>query len=152
MAFLSRFKLDEDIRRYNDEIAGKRSLLESSMAFEEDFNKVKAKIAAAKELEKEGISAEVVDPRTLLPLDIDTIATSVRKTHRVLTVSEDCKTGGAGAEIAMQIIERCFDDLDAPPVRLAGADVPMPKAPNLEAMAIPSTEDIVREAKAVLGK
>jgi len=109
-------------------------------------------LEAAKELEKEGISAEVVDPRTLLPLDIDTIATSVRKTHRVLTVSEDCKTGGAGAEISMQIIERCFDDLDAPPVRLAGADVPMPKAPNLEAMAIPSTEDIVREAKAVLGK
>ncbi len=106
---------------------------------------------AAKELEKEGIDVEVVDPRTLLPLDIGTISDSVKKTHRVLVVSEDCKTGGTGAEIGMQIMENCFDYLDAPVVRLAGADVPMPKSPVLEKLAIPDKDDIIKKVKEILG-
>jgi pyruvate/2-oxoglutarate/acetoin dehydrogenase E1 component len=100
-------------------------------------------VDAARELADEGISVEVVDPRTLAPLDIDTIAGSVRKTHRAVIVHEACRTGGFGAEIGMRIMETAFDSLDAPIVRVCGADVPMPKAPNLEKLAIPSKEAIM---------
>lgn len=107
-------------------------------------------LQAAEILEKEGISVEVVDLRTLLPLDKETIKKSVMKTNRAVIVEEDTKTAGAGAEIGMTIIEECFDYLDAPVKRIAGADVPMPKAPNLEKLAIPSVESIVEGVKEVL--
>ncbi len=102
---------------------------------------------AAKLLEKEGISAEIVDLRTLLPMDIETVVNSVRKTNRVMIVEEDCKTGGTGAEISTQIMENAFDYLDAPVVRVAGEDVPMPKSPVLEKLAIPDTDRICKAAR-----
>ncbi len=108
-------------------------------------------LEAANRLAKEGIEAEVVDPRTLLPLDIETIAESLKKTHRAAIVEEDTKTGGTGAEIGMQIMENCFDYLDAPVLRIAGADVPMPKSPVLEKLAIPQPERIYQEIKNLLG-
>ncbi len=102
--------------------------------------------AAAEKLEKEGISVEIVDPRTLNPLDIHTIVASVKKTHRVIVVEEDWKTGGVGAEISSQIYEHAFTALDAPIMRVAGKDTPMPYAKNLELAAIPQVEDIIRAA------
>ncbi|MCX7706191.1 MAG: dehydrogenase, partial [bacterium] len=107
-------------------------------------------LQAAEILEKDGISVEVVDLRTLLPLDKKTIKDSVMKTNRVVIVEEDTKTAGAGAEIGMTVIEECFDYLDAPVKRIAGADVPMPKAPNLEKLAIPSVESIIEGIKEVI--
>ena len=107
-------------------------------------------LEAADELEKEGISTEVIDLRSLFPLDIETIIASVKKTNRVVIVEEDCKTGGVGAEVGMQIMENTFDYLDAPIKRVAGADVPMPKSPNLEKLAIPDKERIVKAVKETL--
>lgn len=109
-------------------------------------------LEAAKELEEEGISVEVIDLRTLLPLDIKTIVNSVKKTNKVVIVEEDCKTGGTGAEIGMQIVENCFDYLDAPIKRIAGADVPMPKSPVLENFAIPSKESIIKGVKEIISR
>ncbi len=105
---------------------------------------------AAEELAGEGIDVEIIDLRTLLPLDVETIIESVRKTSRAVIVEEDTLTGGAGAEIGMQIMEEAFDYLDAPVKRIAGADVPMPKSAVLEALAIPSKESIVRGIREVL--
>lgn len=102
---------------------------------------------AANELAKEGIEVEIVDLRTLLPLDIETVVESVKKTHKALVVEEDTKTAGAGAEVVAQIVENAFDYLDAPVLREAGADVPMPKSPVLEALAIPSKDSIIRAVK-----
>jgi len=107
-------------------------------------------LKAAEILEKDGISVEIIDLRTLLPLDKETIKKSVMKTNRVIIVEEDTKTGGTGAEIGMTVIEECFDYLDAPVKRIAGADVPMPKAPNLENLAIPSVESIVKGVRGVM--
>lgn len=107
-------------------------------------------LQAAEELEKEGISVEVVDLRTLLPMDVETMVNSVKKTNRVVIVEEDCKTGGTGAEIGMKIMENAFDYLDAPIIRVAGADVPMPKSPVLEKLAIPDVERIKEGVKEVL--
>ena len=107
-------------------------------------------LEAAKRLAEEGIEVEVIDPRTLQPLDMETIAESVRKTHRAIIVEEDTKTGGTGAEIGMQIMENCFDYLDAPVLRIAGADVPMPKSAVLEKLAIPDAERIYREIKTLV--
>jgi len=109
-------------------------------------------LQAAEELEKEGISVEIIDLRTLLPLDIRTIVESIKKTNRAIIVEEDCKTGGTGAEIGMQIMENAFDNLDAPIKRVAGADVPMPKSPNLEKLAIPDKERIIKAVKEIIGK
>jgi len=106
---------------------------------------------AAGRLAEEGIEAEVIDLRTLLPLDIATVAESVKKTGRVVIVEEDTKTGGTGAEIGMQIVEHAFDYLDAPILRIAGADVPMPKSPTLEKLAIPDVERICAGVKEVVG-
>ena len=92
---------------------------------------------AAEILAEQGISAEVINLRSLRPLDIDTIVASVKKTNRVVTVEEGWPFAGIGAEIAMQIVEHCFDWLDAPPVRVHGVDVPMPYAANLEKLALP---------------
>lgn len=108
-------------------------------------------LEAAEELAADGINAEVVDLRTLIPLDMETILNSVGKTHKVMIVHEACKTGGFGGEVGMQIVEKGFDLLDAPIVRVAGADVPMPKSHVLEALAIPSKDRIVDEARKMLG-
>lgn len=100
-------------------------------------------LRVAEELEKEGISVEVVDPRTLVPLDKELIINSVIKTGRVVLVNEACKTGGFIGEIAAIIAEsEAFDYLDAPIVRLAGLDIPIPYNPRLEAAAVPSEEQI----------
>lgn len=107
-------------------------------------------LEAAKRLAEEGVEIEVIDPRTLLPLDMETIAESVRKTHRAIIVEEDTKTGGTGAELGMQVVESCFDYLDAPVLRIAGADVPMPKSPVLEKLAIPDADRIYREIKTLV--
>jgi pyruvate/2-oxoglutarate/acetoin dehydrogenase E1 component len=104
-------------------------------------------LEAADELSAGGINCEVIDPMTLHPLDMDAIAGSVRKTHRAVIVHEACKTGGFAGEIGMRIMEECFDYLDAPVKRVCGADVPMPKAPNLEKLAVPQKEDIVKAVR-----
>jgi pyruvate dehydrogenase E1 component beta subunit len=100
-------------------------------------------LAAAELLEKDGISAEVVDVRSLLPLDTKRIYASVRKTHRAVVVYEDWRSGGFGAEIAARISEDCFDDLDAPVARVGGLNVPMPYARVLELECIPDEQDVV---------
>jgi len=104
---------------------------------------------AADKLAEQGISAEVINLRTLRPLDIDTVVASVKKTNRVVTLEEGWPYAGIGAEIAMQIIENCFDHLDAPPVRVHGLDVPMPYAANLEKLALPQVDHVVDAAKRV---
>jgi pyruvate dehydrogenase E1 component beta subunit len=103
--------------------------------------------AAAVELAKEGIEAEVIDLRSLRPIDWDTCATSLEKTHRLLVVEEDCRFAGAGAEIAATLAERCFYSLDAPVRRLAGLDIPTPFNGTLEAQSIPQVADIVAAAR-----
>ncbi len=106
-------------------------------------------LKAAEALAKEGIEAEVIDLRTLRPMDTETIFASIRKTHRCVTVEEGWPQGGIGAEIMAQVMEHVFDDLDAPVVRITGKDVPMPYAANLEKLALPTVEDVVAAAKAV---
>jgi pyruvate dehydrogenase E1 component beta subunit len=106
-------------------------------------------LKAADELAKEGIEAEVIDLRTLRPLDTDTIIESVKKTSRAVTVEEGWQQSGVGAEIAARIMEHAFDYLDAPVARVSGKDVPMPYAANLEKLALPSVADVVAAAKAV---
>jgi acetoin:2,6-dichlorophenolindophenol oxidoreductase subunit beta len=102
---------------------------------------------AAGELAKEGIEAEVVDPRTLKPLDTDTLVTSVRKTHRCVVVCEACKTGGFASEVAATVQELAFDSLDGPVIRVAGEDVTIPANLRLEAEAVPQVKDIVAAVK-----
>jgi len=110
-------------------------------------------LEAAVELEKEGISAEIVDPRTLVPLDEETIIESVKKTGRLVVVHEAVKRGGYGAEIASMIAEsEAFDYLDAPIQRLGGLPVPIPYNPELEKNTVPQVPDIIRAAKAALNK
>jgi pyruvate dehydrogenase E1 component beta subunit len=106
-------------------------------------------LKAADELAKEGIEAEVIDLRTLRPLDTDTIIASVKKTGRAVTVEEGWQQNGVGAEIAARIMEHAFDYLDAPVARVSGKDVPMPYAANLEKLALPSVAEVVTAAKAV---
>jgi pyruvate dehydrogenase E1 component beta subunit len=105
-------------------------------------------LEAGEILAAEGIEIEVIDLRTLRPLDIETILTSVRKTNRIVTVEEGWGPYGVGAEICARVVEGAFDYLDAPPARVHGADVPMPYAANLEALALPSVDQIVRTVKA----
>ena len=110
-------------------------------------------LEAAKELEKEGIDIEVIDPRTLVPFDIETIVSSVSKTGRCVIVHEAVKRGGVGGEIAGMIAEsEAFDYLDAPIQRLGGRAVPIPYNPKLERAAIPQVEDIIRAVKITLNK
>jgi pyruvate dehydrogenase E1 component beta subunit len=106
-------------------------------------------LKAADDLAKEGIEAEVIDLRTLRPMDTDTIVASVKKTGRAVTVEEGWQQSGVGAEIAARIMEHAFDYLDAPVVRVSGKDVPMPYAANLEKLALPSAAEVVEAAKAV---
>jgi len=109
-------------------------------------------LIVADQLAAEGIECEVIDLRTLRPLDLVPAYASVAKTHRAIVVQEQWKPFGAGAEIAASITEQMFDDLDAPVVRVTGEDVPMPYARNLELLATPHEEDIVRAVKRVLYK
>src|SRR5882762_3346182 len=106
-------------------------------------------LKAAEELAKEGIEAEVVDLRTLRPLDTDTLVASVKKTGRAVTVEEGWQQNGVGAEIVARLMEHAFDYLDAPVLRVSGKDVPMPYAANLEKLALPSAAEVVEAAKAV---
>jgi pyruvate dehydrogenase E1 component beta subunit len=101
-------------------------------------------LEAAGELEKEGIDAEVVDLRTLRPLDLETVLGSVRKTGRVVIVHEACKTGGFGGEVASLIVENAFDDLDAPVKRITGLDTPIPYAEPLYRAVIPNPDWIMK--------
>ncbi len=110
---------------------------------------VPAALKAAEELEKQGVSVEVIDPRTIRPLDIETIINSVKKTNRVVVVEESHQFCGVGAEITAQIMERAFDFLDAPVARLSGVDAPMPYAKNLEKLALPDVPRIVEAVKKV---
>jgi pyruvate dehydrogenase E1 component beta subunit len=106
-------------------------------------------LKAAQELEGEGIQAEVIDLRTLRPMDTDAIVASVQKTGRCVTVEEGWPQSGVGAEVGMRIMESAFDYLDAPVARITGKDVPMPYAANLEKLALPSVAEVVQAAKAV---
>ena len=107
-------------------------------------------LAAASQLQRDGISLEVVDPRTLRPLDEDSILASVRKTNRLIIVHEGWKRGGFGAEVAAMVIEKAFDYLDAPIVRLGAPDAPMPYNDKLERYAIPSQDRIAEAVRALL--
>jgi pyruvate dehydrogenase E1 component beta subunit len=106
-------------------------------------------LAAAEELAKENISAEVIDLRTLRPMDTETLLQSVQKTGRCVVVEEGWQQSGVGAEIAARLMEHAFDWLDAPVARVSGKDVPMPYAANLEKLALPSAAEVVAAAKAV---
>ena len=106
-------------------------------------------LKAAEELAKDGIDVEVIDLRTLKPMDTDSIVASVQKTGRAVTVEEGWQQSGVGAEIAARIMEHAFDYLDAPVLRVTGKDVPMPYAANLEKLALPSVAEVVAAAKAV---
>jgi pyruvate dehydrogenase E1 component beta subunit len=106
-------------------------------------------LKAADELAKENISAEVIDLRTLKPMDSESIIESVKKTGRLVTIEEGWKQSGVGAEIAARVMEEAFDYLDAPVARVTGKDVPMPYAANLEKLALPSVAEVVEAAKAV---
>jgi pyruvate dehydrogenase E1 component beta subunit len=104
-------------------------------------------LEAADRLAEQGISAEVIDLRSIRPLDSATIVESVKKTSRLVTCEEGFPFAGIGAEIAMQVMEQAFDWLDAPIARVTGKDVPMPYAANLEALALPQIDDIVAAAR-----
>ena len=106
-------------------------------------------LQAADELAKEGIDAEVIDLRTLKPMDTETLVQSVQKTGRCVTVEEGWAQSGVGAEIAARLMEQAFDYLDAPVARVTGKDVPMPYAANLEKLALPSVAEVIAAAKAV---
>ena len=107
-------------------------------------------LAAAEELNREGIRAEVIDVRCLVPLDMDTLASSAKKTSRVLIVEEDNLTCGWGAEVAARLGEAAFYYLDKPIVRIAAPDCPLPCSPALEEVYVPNTKQIVREARRLL--
>jgi pyruvate dehydrogenase E1 component beta subunit len=110
---------------------------------------VKLALQAAEELEKSGISAEIIDLRSLRPFDIDTVVASVKKTNRIVAVEEGWPFAGIGAEISALVMEHAFDWLDAPLKRVTGKDVPLPYAANLEHLAVPQVEDIVAAAREV---
>jgi pyruvate dehydrogenase E1 component beta subunit len=109
-------------------------------------------LQAAETLAAEGISAEVIDLRTLRPLDIDTVLESVRKTSRLVSAEEGWGPMGVGAEIVARVVEHAFDWLDAQPVRVHQEDVPLPYAANLEALSLPGADKIVAAVKSVLNK
>ncbi|ABD44682.1 transketolase, pyrimidine binding domain protein [Ehrlichia chaffeensis str. Liberty] len=110
---------------------------------------VKFALEAAELLAKEGINAEVIDLRTLRPLDTETILRSIKKTNKIISIEEGWPYSGIGSEIAALIMEYAFDDLDAPMIRITGKDVPLPYATNLEKLALPQIEDILEAARAL---
>jgi pyruvate dehydrogenase E1 component beta subunit len=107
-------------------------------------------LGAAAEFAKENIDPEIVDPRTIKPLDLETIAASVRKTHRAVIVEEGHRFAGVGSEIADQVYTACFDDLDAPIVRVTHTENPLPYARNLEAASLPTAAQVIQACKAVM--
>ena len=111
---------------------------------------VKFSLEAAVKLEEEGISAEVVDLRTLRPMDVETVLESVKKTNRVVTVEEGWAPCGVGAEIGWQVTQHAFDYLDAPPARVTQEDAPLPYAANLEVLSLPNADKIVKAVKTVM--
>lgn len=113
-------------------------------------NMVHTALRAAEKLAADGISLEVVDPRTLNPLDMETIIASVKKTHRLVILHEEVKFAGSGAEIAAQVAEDAFDYLDAPIVRVAAPFCPVPFSPPLEKAYIPSQEDLMNAVRKVM--
>jgi pyruvate dehydrogenase E1 component beta subunit len=113
---------------------------------------VKFALEAAEILAEDGIDAEVIDMRTLRPLDTDTVVKSVKKTNRIVCAEEGWGQHGVGAEIAARVVAEAFDYLDAPPMRVHQKDVPLPYAANLEALSLPGTEDVVKAARAVCYK
>ncbi|HKG86436.1 MAG TPA: pyruvate dehydrogenase complex E1 component subunit beta, partial [Beijerinckiaceae bacterium] len=106
-------------------------------------------LKAVLELEKEGIDAEVIDLRTIRPMDVETVVRSLQKTHRCVVVEEGWPQSGVSAQVGMKIMEEAFDELDAPVVRVTGEDVPMPYAANLEKLALPNVGEVVQAVKAV---
>lgn len=108
-------------------------------------------LAAAEKLSEEGVEAEIIDPRTLVPLDIETIVESVRRTNRLVVCHEAVGRGGWGAEVAAAVSEEAFDHLDAPVARVCGPAMPMPYSEGLERMAIPGEADILRAVRVLLG-
>jgi len=108
-------------------------------------------LAAAMKLEEQGITADVIDPRTIQPLDLATILESVRKTGRLIIASDDVKCGGIGSEIAAQVVEEAFDSLDAPILRVASPDMPIPFSPTLEQAYMPNAQKIIEAAKKLVG-
>jgi pyruvate dehydrogenase E1 component beta subunit len=107
-------------------------------------------LSAAQKLSREGFDAEVIDPRTLKPLDSATILQSVRKTNRLVVVSDGSRTCGYAAEIMAGVIEECFFELDAPPQRVCTRDVPMPVAPSLQKAVMVSEEEILSACRTTL--
>jgi pyruvate dehydrogenase E1 component beta subunit len=107
-------------------------------------------LKAVEQLEADGISVELIDLISLKPFDMETIAKSIRKTHRVIVVEECMKTGGIGAELIALITEHCFDDLDARPIRLSSQDIPTPYNGNLENLTIIQPHQIVETAQAIV--
>ena len=107
-------------------------------------------LAAADELAKEGIEAEVINLRSIRPLDFETVTESVKRTNRLVSVEEGWPFAGIGAELAAQMMEHAFDHLDAPVRRVCGLDLPLPYAANLEKLSLPQAADIAAAAKAVL--
>jgi pyruvate/2-oxoglutarate/acetoin dehydrogenase E1 component len=108
-------------------------------------------LAAATRLEEQGVTAEVIDPRTIQPLDLTTILGSVKKTGRLIIASDDVKCGGIGSEIAAHVVEEAFDTLDAPILRVASPDMPIPFSPTLEQAYMPSAQKIIEAAKKLIG-
>jgi len=108
-------------------------------------------LAAAAKLEAQGITAEVIDPRTIQPLDLATILASVKKTGRLIIASDDVRCGGIGSEISAQVIEEAFDSLDAPILRVAAPDMPIPFSPTLEQAYMPNAQKIIEAAKKLIG-
>ncbi|MEZ5895668.1 MAG: pyruvate dehydrogenase complex E1 component subunit beta [Parvularculaceae bacterium] len=111
---------------------------------------VKFALEAAEKLSADGVSAEVVDLRTLRPMDVETVINSVKKTNRVVTVEEGWAQCGIGAEVAWQVTQHAFDYLDAPPARVTQEDVPLPYAANLESLSLPDADKIVKAVNAVM--
>jgi len=108
-------------------------------------------LTAAARLEEQGVSAEVIDPRTIQPLDKSTIVESVKKTGRLIIASDDVKSGGIGSEISAIVVEEAFDSLDAPILRVASADMPIPFSPPLEQAYMPNAQKIMEAAKKLIG-
>ncbi len=109
-------------------------------------------VAAAEQLTARGIDAEVIDLRVLRPLDTETIAASLRKTHKAVVVDEGWKSGSLAAEVMARLVEECFYDLDAPPARVCSEEVPIPYARHMEEAALPQVPKIVSAVKQVIGK
>ena len=106
-------------------------------------------LEAAEKLAEQGIDAEIIDLRSLRPLDMDTVLESVKKTNRIVTVEQAWPICSIGSEISARVALEAFDYLDAPPMKVSGKDVPMPYAANLEKLALPTIEDVIEAVKAV---